>query len=134
MKWILLVLSVLLTACTHRLNLVDFENGTTLVGSYNELNKDVIVTMPDGEVLKGKYTAIQNIGMGFGSAFATGTGGSAFGTGQSVSMGASAPAYTLLSSTQSKLMMEIKVIYSQWSGKGFGEAITNDGRKFKVTF
>ena len=31
-------------------------------------------------------------------------------------------------------MMEIAVSYSEWSGDGYGEATTNDGRKYKVQF
>ena len=51
-----------------------------------------------------------------------------------VSSGGVAYAYALLHSNTGKLMMEIIVQYSQWNGHGFGEARTNDGRRFKVQF
>ena len=61
--------------------------------------------MPDGEVLFGKYSAISNTTPVFQTGFGVST-----------------------------LMMEIIVSYSEWTGHGYGEATTNDGRKYKVQF
>lgn len=46
----------------------------------------VTITMPDGEVLHGRYQVVQGGAIGFGSASSVGTGGSAFATGSSVVM------------------------------------------------
>jgi hypothetical protein len=48
--------------------------------------------------------------------------------------GGEAKAHAFLKSNKSNLMMEIIVSYSDASGHGFGEAQTNDGRRFKVQF
>lgn len=141
-KLFCLLAALFLTACAHSLQLVEFETGQVLNGEYNELNRTVTVTMPDGEVLTGKYSALTNAAVTFGSAFGSGTAfsgntsatafGSSFGYG--ISAGGQSSAYALLKSEKSNLMMEILVKYSEWSGHGFGEARTNDGRRYKVQF
>lgn len=113
---------------------VDFQNGITLEGRYNKASKTVMVTMPDGEVLQGKYSAMTNMTMGFGSAYAASGTTSAFATGNSFAVGANTPVYSILRAGKGPLMMEMKVMYNEWSGNGFGEAMTNDGRHFKVQF
>ena len=132
MKWIAMLASALLVACAGKLHLVDFDGGQSLSGHYNKITKEVVVAMPDGEVLRGRYSDMPGMSMALGSAFGTSGASSAHASGQSIALGSSANAYALLSSESSKLMMEIKVIYSQWGGGGYGEAVTNDGRKFKI--
>ena len=133
-KYLLFLVIFVLCACTHPMTLTDFESGEILQGSYNEANRSVTVTMPDGEVLTGKYSAISNATATFGNAFAVSGGASAsvFGTG--ITTGGAANAYSLVMSQSSKLAMEILVTYSEWNGQGFGEARTNDGRIYKVQF
>lgn len=129
-----IVISAFLVACTHAIQFTHFETGESLVGEYNELNKTVTVVMPNGEVLSGKYSAMTNASFSFVGANAyTGTT-YASGTGYGMSVGGTSKAYALLKSSSSKLMMEIIVDYSEWSGSGYGEARTNDNRNYKVQF
>jgi hypothetical protein len=129
-----LFLTLLLLSCTHRVDLIDFNTGQVLKGEYNEANRKVTVYMPDGQILTGKYSAIDNAGTFFGTGF--GFSGTTISTsfGQGVVAGGRGQVYALLKSNKSKLMMEIIVSHSKWGGHGFGEAITNDGRKYKVQF
>lgn len=144
MKSILLLVSMLFifSGCSHKMTYIDFSNGEVLEGHYTEMSKDVEVKMPNGEVLKGKYSNIHNSSFTFGNSFTTGvatTGtttafGSANTFGNSFTVGGAGKAYALLRSQSSKLMMELIVDYNVWDGSGFGEARTNDGRRYKVQF
>jgi hypothetical protein len=129
-----LLLAFLLLGCVHKLEIINFETGQVINGQYNEADRKVTVYMPDGQILTGKYSALSNatalFGTGFGFTGTTTT--TTMGTG--IAAGGKGQAYALLKSDTSNLMMEILVSYSEWSGHGFGEAITNDGRKFKVQF
>lgn len=141
---ILISIIVLLffSGCVHKMQMVNFETGTVLDAKYNKANRMVTVIMPNGEVLTGEYSAVSNasfsIGNTFGSATAYSGASSATAYGSStsyaISSGGVSNAYALLRSNTSKLMMEIIVQYSEWNGHGFGEARTNDGRRFKVQF
>ena len=131
------VACLFLTGCAPRhITLVDFQTGETLDGELNESDRNITVTMPDGEVLSGKYSAISNTSPVYETGIGVGTGshhGSIFGGGIAFGGGPS-QGFGLLKSNTSKLMMEIVVTYSEWSGHGYGEATTNDGRKYKVQF
>ncbi len=135
------VACLFLTGCAPRhITLVDFQTGETLDGELNESDRNITVTMPDGEVLSGKYSAISNTSPVYETGIGVGTGshhgsGSVFGTGITFGgSGGPSQGFGLLKSNTSKLMMEIVVTYSEWSGDGYGEATTNDGRKYKVQF
>ena len=130
--------ALLLNACsTRQLTLVDFETGQTLEGSLNQYDRSIDVTMPDGEILSGMYSEVSNsspvysTGVGISTGFRHGD--VIFGTGVAVDNGPS-KGYALLKSNTSSLMMEITVNYSNSTGHGYGEAITNDDRKYKVQF
>lgn len=135
-------LLILITGCSHKMTYVDFQNGNVLEGHYVDYVKDIEVTMPNGEVLKGKFSNISNNSFSFGNSFSSGTAtngtttvfgnANSFGTGYSV--GGAGKAYALLKSETTNLMMEVVVNYDSWSRSGFGEARTNDGRKYKVQF
>ena len=132
------VICFFLAGCaTRQLTLVNFETGETLEGILSKSDRSISVTMPDGEVLYGKYSAISNTA----PVYETGIGisshshhGAIFGTGIAVGSGGASRGYALLKSNTSSLMMEIAVSYSEWTGHGYGEATTNDGRKYKVQF
>lgn len=136
------IIMIMFTGCVYKMQVVNFETGVTLDAEYNKADKSVKVVMPDGEVLIGKYSAVSNatfsMGNTFGSATAYSGANSATAYGNATSWGMSSGgasnAYALLHSDKSKLMMEIIVQYSDWTGNGFGEARTNDGRRFKVQF
>ena len=133
-----LVVVLFLVGCAARqLTLVDFKTGLTLDGLLNQYDRSITVTMPDGEVLYGMYSAISNAtpvyetGVGISTGFRH--GGVIFGTGVVMDNGPG-KGYALLKSDSSSLMMEITVNYSNSTGHGYGEAVTNDGRKYKVQF
>ena len=133
---------LLFSGCVHKMEVVNFKTGDTLEANYNKLNRVVTVIMPNNEVLTGKYSAVSNASFSIGNTFGTSTAYSgantatAYGsaTSYAVSSGGASNAYAILRSKTSKLMMEIIVQYSEWTGNGYGEARTNDGRKFKVQF
>lgn len=135
-------LVLIFVGCSHKITLTDFEKGEVVEGYYTDYVKTVEVKMPNGEILKGKYSNVTNSSFSFGNSFTTGTAiagtttafGSASTFGNSYSVGGAGKAYALLKSENSKLMMELLVDYNVWDGSGFGEARTNDGRRFKVQF
>jgi hypothetical protein len=119
MKWILFIFPcLLLCGCITKkpLELTNFDTGEVLHGMGYRSGK-IEVTMPDGELLVGKWTSIRNESARMG-------GGQGY-------------AYAILKSTKpgSKLIMEFSAQFDALNGTGgFGEAKTNDGRKWKVTF
>ena len=143
MKFLISILTVLfLGGCVHKAQLIDFKTGTTLDAKFNEADRMVTVIMPNGEILRGKFSAVSNarfsIGNTFGSAsvYSGTSSATAYGglTSYAVTSGGASTGYALLRSSTSKLVMEVIVQYSDWNGHGFGEARTNDGRHFKVQF
>lgn len=144
MKHLLFILPcLLLCSCmTQRpLEFTNFSTGETLHGMAYRSDRKIEVTMPDGELLVGKYTSLRNdsVNVGFGSATATGGGttATAFGNGMGYTAGGVGHSYAILKSTKpgSKLMMEFEVQFDNINGTGgFGTAKTNDGREWKVTF
>jgi len=112
----------------------DFEKGDVLIGTYNTWTKNISLVMPDNEELTGKYIALSNAAFTFGTGTAYSGSKTTTASGYSISSGGSSQVYALLKSTKSKLMIEVIAQYSSWTGNGFGEARTNDGRVFKVQF
>jgi hypothetical protein len=131
---ILMLTFILFMGCSAGMTLTNFQSGEVLKGKFNQWDRSVTVEMPNGEILSGKYSDVNNSSMTFGSAFAYSGSSSAtvFGTGYTV--GGSGNAYALISSKTSKLLMEIIVSNNDLSGHGFGDARTNDGRSFKVQY
>ena len=141
----LLVIFPLLVICgcmTQRpFELTNFSTGESLHGVAYRSHRKIEITMPDGEVLVGKYSTIRNdsVSVGFGAATAISPGihGTAFGNGMGYTSGGVGHSYAILKSTKpgSKLMMEFDIQFDALNGTGgFGVAKTNDGREWKVTF
>ncbi len=142
----LVLVGILAAGCTHKIAFTDFDSGNVLEGQYNELSKIVTVTMPEGEILTGKYTAIRGASFGFGSsvgstyvpAFAPGWTGYSMPTYSIMpifSGNQNGEAHALLKSEKSNLMMDVHVAFDgNWPNNGYGEAETNDGRRYKVEF
>lgn len=124
---------VLFTGCAKQLNFADFEKGESFIGNANTLTKEIIVTLPTGETLSGEGTHVSNANFSFGAANAYSGTLQATTIGYNISSFGSNQGYAILKSHTSKLMMEIIVTYGI-DGHGFGEARTNDGRKYKVSF
>ena len=125
---------VFFVGCAHKITFTNFQSGEILNGEYNTVDKSIKVAMPNGEILIGKYSAVSGSSMIIGNSFATSGGATATGFGTGLAVGGNARAYAILSSQISSLMMEVLVSYSEWTGNGFGEAKTNDGRIYKVQF
>lgn len=133
---------------TRTATLVEFSTGQVLKGKFSDsaaTGGTAEITMPDGEVLSGRYSAVRDVDqLSFTSATMSGTAtsgsrsgfmsGSGFGATHTV--GGKGNAYALLTSTKpgSSLVMEFIVTYGVLDGHGFGEARTNDGRVYKVQF
>ncbi|MEX0733053.1 MAG: hypothetical protein WD944_11740 [Steroidobacteraceae bacterium] len=152
MKAILLALATIAvaTGCTvtRPATLVEFSTGEILHGVFTDnegTGGTVQVTMPNGEILGGRYSAIRGTDeVTFTSATVKGTVTntsdishvSGSGTGTQRTVGSQGKAYALLTSTTpgSKLVMEIIVTYGVLDGHGFGDARTNDDRTYRVQF
>ena len=145
MKFFLLIIpSLLLSGCMlfeRHLEFNNFSTGETLRGMAYRSHRKIEVTMPDGEVLVGKWSSIRNdsVSMGFGSATATagGTTATAFGNSMGYTTGGAGYAHAILKSSKpgSKLMMEFSAQFDTVHGNGgHGTAVSNDGREWKVTF
>ena len=131
-----------LGGCVQKMQVVDFKTGTSLDAQFDKGSRQVTVVMPNNEVLTGKYSAVSNATFSFGHAYGRATAYSgayssaAYGSSsyRSITSGGVSNAYALLRSNRSKLMMEMVVQYSDFNGHGYGEARTNDGRRYKVQF
>ncbi len=126
---VLVPLFFCLAACAHQLKLVDMESAQIIYGSYNRADRSVIVTLPTGEVLTGQYSALSNASIGVSSLFY----GRKVATGYSYDSGGPSKAYAILTGDRGSIM-EIMVDYSPVNRQGFGEAITKDGKVYKVQF
>lgn len=147
---IVFVLAIVLSACsvTRNATLVEFDTGEVLNAQFTDSNAtggNLTVTMPSGEVLRGRYSGVRGTDeITFTEATASAYGhaggeyfyGTISGVGQRRTVGGQGKAYGLLTSTTlgSTLVMEIIAIYNVLDGHGFGEARTNDGRRYKVQF
>ncbi|MEN9403249.1 MAG: hypothetical protein RL091_1952, partial [Verrucomicrobiota bacterium] len=89
--------------------LSNFRGPLQIFGMANTVTRDVTVTMPNGEILAGKFTEQEN------------------------STSRSGKAYALLKSATSNLLLEITVSYNEY-GNGFGEARANNGKNYKIEF
>jgi len=133
---------LLLSGCVHKMQVIDFKTGTSLDAKFDEVSRQVTVVMQNNEVLTGKYSNISNATFSFGNTYGSATAysgaNSATAYGSSISQmftsGGASNAYALLRSNTSNLLMEMVVQYSDMTGHGYGEARTNDGRKYKVQF
>jgi len=127
---LLALFTLVLIGCVHPVTLTNFNTGETLNGEFNTGSREITVTLRNGEVLSGKYSAASNTSVTFGTVFA---GGGGFAGGTAINSGGASQAYAILKSQSSSLMMEIIVTYGS-NKNGFGEARTNDGRVYKVQF
>lgn len=151
-----------LNGCVKKMQVIDFKNGTSLDAKFDKGTRQVTVVMPNNDVLTGQYSAVSNAtftmgnsynnatvnaySSGYGNSYGGGnyrsasysgtTTANAYGRSsyQGVTSGGVSNAYALLKSNTSKLMMEMIVQYSDFTGHGYGEARTNDGRQYKVQF
>jgi tetratricopeptide (TPR) repeat protein len=118
-----------LSGCTGHLQLVSISDGTTILGEYHRNNRSIKITMPDGEVLQGSYSALSDASIGFGSSLTSARTATTFTTATE----GTTEAYALLRGNKGTTM-ELVLRYSEWSGSGHGVAKTNKGAGYRVIF
>jgi len=130
----MLFICAILAGCTQNLQITEMDTGHSLKATLDPTHKTISVIMPDSDVLEGKYRpANQN-------PYPTGKDGSPpekppkTGFGSGVPSGIPAEDYALLQSRKTKLMMEVFLHFDTFSGKGYGYARTNDGKRFKISY
>ncbi|MDR3177775.1 MAG: hypothetical protein LBT96_02205 [Campylobacteraceae bacterium] len=126
-------------ASKHDVMLIGFNSEEILKSVFDEKTESVSVTMPNGEILSGKYSSLDSEeAVSFSNTFGYSSGyrrsGSFGGIGIGLNFGYESTKYALLTSQTSPLKMEILVTVRSWSKNGFGEAKTNDGRVYKIQF
>ena len=152
-----LIISCTLSNCTvtKTAMLVNTESGERISFTFQDSNKTggtCQAIMADGEILTGRYAGIRGIDViSFGSTSGkinantnyTSSGQNILNSktdanyseaGATRTVGGQGKAHAILYSTKpnSKLTLEIIVIYNVVGGGGYGDAKTNDGRTYKV--
>lgn len=127
----------LLVSCAKSFQLIRFSDGLTIEGAANLVSKTLTLTMPDGEVMEGRYAAVSDATFSTGFATGTFTAGRAVGTATSTAYGFSAGGhgngYALLKGNRGRVM-ECVFQFNPMNNHGFGEARTNKGEAFKMIF
>lgn len=136
-----LLIFILLNSCstTHSIRLVDMKEGHILKGQYNQQDRSVKVVMPNGEILTGYYSINQASSMTFGrvSGFSTTYSDTAvyntFGNTSlfSSTVSHNGQAYAILKGNQGTVM---EVLVNFTGSSGFGQAVTNKGKRYGVQF
>ena len=152
-----LIISSTLLGCTvtKTAMLVNIESGERVTATFKDSNATggtCQAIMPNGEILTGRYAGVRETDViSFGSATGninantdytsrgqnilnSSTNANYSATGATRTVGGQGKAHAILYSTKpdSKLTMEIIVIYNVVGGGGYGDAKTNDGRTYKV--
>ena len=130
---ILLALVVFaLSGCMKNLQLLNFKTGDSAEGFWDSGKGELRVYLEDGDVLRGKYVKMTNARFSIGASIGSyGRGG--FGSIRPrIGWKGVGNVYALLQSDKSSVAMEVVVNYNKISGRGHGEARTNDGRVYKV--
>ena len=100
----------------------------------------VTIVMPDGEILNGEYSAVDNSTVGFGNIYTSvyDTGGSAFDSGSTTSYsvpGLNPGIVSLFGDKGTMMQCEYFVsTWSAWSGTGGGACISSDGALYRLDF
>lgn len=142
-----LAFAVLLIVCSgcaaipRQTTLVDVRTGEVLHGGFNLITRDGWVAMPDGTRLTGKIVGVTNARQtthsfrGTASTYPVVSPEVSFsGSGNSFTAPTSGQGWALLRSPDGKQIMEITVISNGAVTAGYGDAVMNDGRRFKVTW
>jgi hypothetical protein len=101
------------------------------------MSKTLTLTLPDGEVMEGRYAAVSDATFSTGFATGTFTAGRAVGTANSTAygfgLGSHGNGYALLKGNRGTVM-ECVFQFNPMNNHGFGEARTNKGDQYKMIF
>lgn len=138
------VLLIIFSGCAalpRKTTLVDVRTGEVLRGGFNLVTRDGWVVMPDGTRLTGKIVGVPNARQtthsfrGTASTYPVISPEVSFsGSGNSYTSPTAGQGWALLTSPDGKQIMEITVVSSGNVMAGYGDALMNDGRRFKVTW
>jgi len=132
---IFILTGFLLTGCSAHLKLKNLDSGRSLKGLYDTVYSEVTVTMPGGDILKGKYRSITENSFPSPKDYKQPDPPPKSGFGSGVPHGIRADVYALLKSKKTDLMMEVFLGYDSFKGgDGFGFARTNDKRSYKIKY
>ena len=114
---------------TYPIILTNSESRLTVSYTGDKKEKLCEVTMPNGELLKGKVFMVVDPVVNWWI-----DGNNYSSTGSHKTIGKESKYLSILESTKpnSNLKLEIHWIWNNQTGENFGEAKTNDGRSFKV--
>jgi hypothetical protein len=122
--------------------LVNIKTGERCQGGFSLATRQAWVVLPEGTRLEGRLFGTTNAQVA--SSFASGSSqtfgpgftlnSSGFGSGTTVVRPTRGEGWALLQSADGKKLMQIHIISDGHVTSGFGEAVTNDGRKFSVMF
>ena len=93
-------------------------------GTFTQSPRKVTITLPNGEIFAGQWSAVKNAAFTFGLTGDVAASPTFVGVGDQV--------YALLKSNQG-VLMEVIANYGSGTG-GVGQARTNDGRTYRVQF
>jgi hypothetical protein len=121
--------------CSSHLKLTHLDSGNTLKGRYDTVYKEITVTMPNGEILTGKYRPAKENPFPSPEDYKQTDPPQKSGFGSGIPHGIRADVYALLKSEKTGLMMEVFLGYDSFKGgDGFGFARTNDKKSYKITY
>jgi hypothetical protein len=129
-------------AIPRRTTLTDLKTGEVCYGGFNLISRQGWVVLPDGAKLTGKIVGttdqLRTRTAFSGTATAQSRGvtsyGSFEGTGTSITAPTRGEGWALLKSADGTKIMEISVVSNGQVTAGFGDAVMNDGRRFKVVW
>jgi hypothetical protein len=126
--FVFLLIIIAATGCS-RIEFRNVKSDLVILAKFNDATKEISVTLPEGDVLKGMIYHSPNAEFSLASDVSKGEDSFSLPEGDQ-------KAYAFLTSESSFLMMELIVtdIDSIWTIPGFGEARTTDGRTYKVRF
>ncbi|MBA4369489.1 MAG: hypothetical protein C0403_17825 [Desulfobacterium sp.] len=131
----LIMVGFFISGCSSHLKLISLDSGNTLEGRYDSVYTEITVTMPNGEILTGKYRSAKDTPFPSSEDYEQTDPPPKSGFGSGIPHGIRADVYALLKSEKTDLMMEVFLGYDSFKGgDGFGFARTNDKRSYKIKY
>jgi hypothetical protein len=116
------------SACASAITLYDLKTGETLTGDHRPLTQTIILTLPSGEILEGRYQKLTTLRIKEDSLFYRANLGALLGR----NTGERFYGHALLTGDRGAVMELVLAV--EWTGHGFGVARTRAGNEYRVTF